>query len=386
MAKAKRKKNNMDWKPVAAGLLILPLVYGTAKGTLPYLQPALERAALWSAGLSFQTQLPEEEARSQTVNQSSIEFLAQHDAGDWNSLPEDPYEELPLKESSPKEPEEGETALPPDPPEEKPANAGTILRKSYQAGTTGIYIPVGKGSLKNCTSLSAAEIQQVIAQKPAFEIQQDLDTPEVLIMHTHATEGYQSRARDWFDPASTSRTTDCSQNTCRVGDEIEKQLLAAGIGVLHDRTLHDYPSYNGAYERSAATVKGYLEQYPSIKVVLDVHRDAIQPDAETMVAPVAEINGKSSAQVMIISGCDNGSFNMPNYRENLKFSAALQRQMAEDYPGLARPILFDYRKYNQDLTTGSILLEMGGHGNTLEEAVYCGKLVGKSLAKVLSSL
>ena len=205
-------------------------------------------------------------------------------------------------------------------------------------------------------------------------------------MHTHATEGYQSRARDWFDPASTSRTTDCSQNTCRVGDEIEKQLLAAGIGVLHDRTLHDYPSYNGAYERSAATVKGYLEQYPSIKVVLDVHRDAIQPDAETMVAPVAEINGKSSAQVMIISGCDNGSFNMPNYRENLKFSASLQRQMAEDYPGLARPILFDYRKYNQDLTTGSILLEMGGHGNTLEEAVYCGELVGKSLAKVLSSL
>ena len=85
MAKAKRKKTNMDWKPVAAGLLILPLVYGTAKGTLPYLQPALERAALWSAGLSFQTQLPEEEARSQTVNQSSIEFLAQHDAGDWNS-------------------------------------------------------------------------------------------------------------------------------------------------------------------------------------------------------------------------------------------------------------------------------------------------------------
>ena len=89
---------------------------------------------------------------------------------------------------------------------------------------------------------------------------------------------------------------------------------------------------------------------------------------------------------MIISGCDNGSFNMPNYRENLKFSASLQRQMAEDYPGLARPILFDYRKYNQDLTTGSILLEMGGHGNTLEEAVYCGELVGKSLAKVLSSL
>lgn len=385
MAKSKRTKQSIDWKPMAAGLLILPLVYGAAKGTLPYLQPVLERAAVWSAELSFQTRLPEDEPHSQTINQSGIEFLAQYDAGDWNSLPEDPYEDFPLKETPPQE-AEADAPAPPDPPEEKPENAGTILRKTYQAGKTEIYIPVGKGSLKNCTSLSAAEIQQVIAQKPAFEIQQDLNTPEVLIMHTHATEGYQSAARDWFDPASASRTTDCSQNTCRVGDEIEKQLLAAGIGVLHDRTLHDYPSYNGAYERSAETVKGYLDQYPSIKVVLDVHRDAIQPDAETMVAPVAEIDGRPSAQVMIISGCDNGSFNMPNYRENLKLSAALQRQMAEDYPGLARPVLFDYRKYNQDLTTGSILLEMGGHGNTLEEAIYCGELVGKSLAKVLAAL
>ena len=121
-------------------------------------------------------------------------------------------------------------------------------------------------------------------------------------------------------------------------------------------------------------------------MVLDVHRDAIQPDANTIVAPVTTIDGKSCAQVMIISGCDDGTMNMPNYMENLKLSAALQRTMAEDYPTLARPVLFDYRKYNQDLTTGSILLEMGGHANTLEEAIYCGELVGKSLAKTLLSL
>lgn len=205
-------------------------------------------------------------------------------------------------------------------------------------------------------------------------------------MHSHATESYQPGIYDWFDPSYPSRNRDTQKNMCRVGDEIAKQLEAAGIGVIHDKTLHDYPSYNGSYERSAETVKAYLEKYPSIKVVLDVHRDAIQPDTNTIVAPTTTINGKSCAQVMIISGADDGTMNMPNYLENLKLSAALQNQMEQDYPTLTRPVMFSYRKYNQDLTTGSILLEMGGHANSLSEAVYCGELVGKSLAKTLLSL
>jgi len=105
-----------------------------------------------------------------------------------------------------------------------------------------------------------------------------------------------------------------------------------------------------------------------------------------MIAPVTTIDGRSCAQVMIISGCDNGKMNMPKYMENLKFSASLQSQMESDYKSLTRPILFDYRKYNQNLTTGSILLEMGGHANTLDEAIYAGELVGKSLVKTLKSL
>lgn len=107
-------------------------------------------------------------------------------------------------------------------------------------------------------------------------------------MHTHATECYQAQPLDWFDPAQSFRTTETTQNVCRVGDEIAAQLESVGIGVLHEKKMHDYPSYNGSYERSAETVKWYLKEYPSIKVVLDVHRDAIQPDAKTIVAPVTE--------------------------------------------------------------------------------------------------
>ena len=272
-----------------------------------------------------------------------------------------------------------------DPPPEIPEEyRGTLLQENM-AGTAKNLLRYGAGKLRNYTDEPDSEIVEIMEQGMNLTLERT-DAPQVLIFHTHATESYEPYDSETYDTRNTWRDTDNHKNMVAVGNALEQVLSDAGIGVVHDTTQHDYPSYNGSYERSAETIKSYLEKYPTIKIALDVHRDAIQPDAETMVAPVAEINGKSSAQVMIISGCDNGSFNMPNYRENLKFSASLQRQMAEDYPGLARPILFDYRKYNQDLTTGSILLEMGGHGNTLEEAVYCGELVGKSLAKVLSSL
>ena len=170
-----------------------------------------------------------------------------------------------------------------------------------------------------------------------------------------------------------------------VGDAITEQLEAAGIGVIHDATIHDYPSYNGSYDRSAETVRKNLAQYPSIKVVLDIHRDAIQQE-NTLVQPIVEVNGKEAAQVMIISGCDDGTMNMPNYMQNFHFACLLQGNMESMFPGLTRPILFDYRHYNQDLTTGSLLMEVGTHGNTLEQAQYAGELIGKALAQTLLKL
>ena len=139
----------------------------------------------------------------------------------------------------------------------------------------------------------------------------------------------------------------------------------------------------GSYERSNATVRRYLEQYPSIKVVLDVHRDAIEREG-ARVAPAALINGEKAAQVMLICGCDKGG-NLPNYRRNLAFAGAWQATMEGMFPGLTRPVLFDYRYYNQDLTTGSLLIEMGGHGNTLAQALASARLVGQSLVRLFGA-
>ena len=264
-------------------------------------------------------------------------------------------------------------------PQPRPENAGQIVTEHYEQGEGGLYIPCGAGTIKNCTSLSAGQVADAASQGLPFSIEPGSSKPQVLIMHTHATETYELEEKDWYDPSFTCRSTDLSVNMTAVGEEIANQLNAAGIVTLHDTTLHDYPSYNGSYERSNETVRAYLEQYPSIKVVLDVHRDAIEPASGQRVSAVAEIDGQTAAQVMIICGADNGG-NLPNFRQNLAFAAAWENAMESRYPGLTRPVLFDYRYYNQDLTTGSLLIEIGSHGNTLEQAKYSGRLVGQALA------
>ncbi len=258
---------------------------------------------------------------------------------------------------------------------------GKIEEITYLSSMSANIVKYGAGAIKNDTKNSTSAVEKILSEP--FKITLD-DGPQVLIMHTHTTESYEPYARDYFDSDSTSRTTDNNNNMARVGEVLCEVLNSNGIYAIHDTTQHDYPSYNGSYERSAETVKAYLKKYPSIKIVLDIHRDAIERENGTRIKPVTEINGKKAAQLMIISGCDDGKMNMPKWRENLKFSAALQDQLESDYPTLTRPILFCYRKYNQDLTTGSILIEVGGHANSIDEALYSARLLGESLSRVLN--
>ena len=275
-------------------------------------------------------------------------------------------------------------AASPAPPAEAPPGAGTIVSAHYQQGSGEGYVSCGVASIKNCTALSDAEVAGIIAGGMPFAVEAGSEEPQVLIMHTHATETYELADNGWYDPAFTCRSTDTAVNMAAVGARIAERLDAAGICTLQDTTLHDYPSYNGSYAKSNETVRWYLEQYPSIKVVLDVHRDAIEQQDGTRVKPLAEIDGQPCAQVMIICGADRGG-NLPNFRENLRFAAAWQNAMESRFPGLTRPVLFDYRYYNQDLTTGSLLIEIGGHANTLNEALYAGELVGEALAGLFTA-
>ena len=273
-------------------------------------------------------------------------------------------------------------ALQPD--EARPADAGAVTEQQFGQGSGEKYIPCGAGSIKNNTRQTAADIAAEAAQPLPFAIEKDSAAPQVLIMHTHATEDYRLSAGLWFTPGDGARSTDRSINMCAVGRVMADTLNAAGICTLHDETLNDYPSYTGSYANSRAVVQQYLAQYPSIKVVLDVHRDAIETEGGSRMAPVCTVDGRQAAQVMIICGCDNGgSVRLPGWRQNLRFAAAWERSMEGMYPGFTRPVLFSYRFYNQDLTTGSLLIEIGGHGNNLNEALYAGQLAANGLVQAL---
>ena len=260
---------------------------------------------------------------------------------------------------------------------------GPIIEENMSVSDTTGYLSFGAGVIKNSTSLSDEEAQQYLeAENP---VQIDSDGPQVLIMHTHATESFEPYDTDTYDTRHTWRTTDNTQNIVAAGEVMAEAIRSYGIEVLHDETQHDYPSYNGSYERSAVTVQDYLEKYPSIKVVLDVHRDAVQRDT-TLVKPVTEIDGRKAAQLMIIAGCDDGTMDMPNWSKNFRFAAGMQDAIESRYPSLTRPVFFCYRKYNQDLTTGSLLIEIGSHGNTLEEVLYTAQLAGDAIGSYLQGL
>ena len=265
----------------------------------------------------------------------------------------------------------------------RPEGAGAVIEKNYPQGSGEKYVACGAGSIKNNTRQTAVDIAAEIQEPLPFGVEKDSPDPQILIMHTHATEDYRLSAGLWYSPGDGARTTDTNRNMCAVGRVMADTLNAAGLNTLHDETLNDYPSYTGSYENSRAVVQRYLAQYPSIKVVLDVHRDAIQRDDGTRVKPVADIGGMKAAQVMIICGADVDG-NLPNFKQNLRFASRWQDKMESMFPGLTRPVLFDYRYYNQDLTTGSLLIEMGGHANTLEEAKYSGRLVGQALAALFA--
>ena len=172
-----------------------------------------------------------------------------------------------------------------------------------------------------------------------------------------------------------------------VGKIVAEKLNASGIKTLHDTTLHDYPSYSNSYSRSAATVKDYLKKYPSIKVVLDLHRDAVTKENGDKVKLVTEIGGKKAAQVMLVMGSQSGSVtNFPNWEENFKLAVRLQQTIEKKYPTLARPLMLMSKTYNQNLTTGSLLIEFGTDVNTLSEVHYSAEMIGESLAELLGTL
>lgn len=261
----------------------------------------------------------------------------------------------------------------------------TVVEEFMTSAPSDIVLQKDSCFVKNLTHHTADQVKQLMLAPVSFKVDKNSAQPQILIYHTHATESYVPTADMAYDAAYAYRSTDTAQNMVAVGKVMADTLNSLGYTTIHDTTLHDYPSYNGSYDLSKATVEKYLKMYPSIKIVLDIHRDAVERNG-ALINPVTTVNGVKCAQMMIISGCDNGYMNMPNYPENLKFATNLQNRLAKDRPGLMRPVLFDYRNYNQQLTTGSLLVEIGTHGSTLQQAKNSAGIFSQSLAGMLDNM
>ncbi len=260
-----------------------------------------------------------------------------------------------------------------------------VIKEYFSSEESDIVLKKENCYVKNMTHMDREEVKSIMLSPVGFKVEKNSPVPQILIMHTHATESYVPMADEAYDSSYAFRSTDNTKNMTAVGRVMADTLNSLGYNTLQDTTLHDYPSYNGSYDNSKATVEKYLRQYPSIKIVLDIHRDAVERNGN-IIAPTTTVNGTEYAQIMIISGRDNGYMNMPNYRENLKFATMVQNTVARMYPGMARPVLFDYRNYNQQLTTGSVLVEIGTHGSTLTQAKNSAAAFAHSLARALDTM
>lgn len=202
--------------------------------------------------------------------------------------------------------------------------------------------------------------------------------PTVLIFHTHATECYTKQAGESYEASSDYRTTDPDYNMISVGQALADTLEAGGISVLHDTTLHDAASYDGAYAAARETVSAYLAQYPSIRLVLDLHRDAADMPSGQLVTS-ATVSGQPSAQLMLVVGSDGGDYSHPDWQKNLSLALKLHVLLESQNPGLCRHLCLRNSRYNQDLSPGMLLVEVGGAGDTRQEACTAVQALGQAI-------
>ena len=209
-------------------------------------------------------------------------------------------------------------------------------------------------------------------------LKQDRSVPQILIYHTHSQETYQD-----FGPGNPSA------RVTAVGEILAELLREKGWNVIHDTTPYDMEG--GSLDRSRAYtyalegISRILEEYPTIQVVLDVHRDGVADHIHL----VSEIDGKPTANVMLFQGMsqtqDGPISYLPNpyLKENLAFSFQLQLMAAQRAPGFMRKIYLKSLRYNLHVRQRSALIEVGAQTNTGEEAENAMRPLAEVLDMVL---
>ena len=202
--------------------------------------------------------------------------------------------------------------------------------------------------------------------------------PTVLILHTHTTESYTKVKGETYKETAAFRTLDEAYNMVSVGDHLAQLLTDGGVTVIHDRELHDYPSYNGSYNHARKAIERNLKENPSICLVLDLHRDA-SGDVQNQMRTKATVDGAAAAQIMFVVGTNGTGLKHPDWKENLALALKLQVQMERLAPGICRKLNLRGQRFNQDQSPGALLVEVGAAGNTREEALRAVEVLAQAI-------
>jgi stage II sporulation protein P len=277
-------------------------------------------------------------------------------------------------------------ATAPDEPPAKPTPDESVADDPEVSGESRTAAPPEPGAIavNNMTSYSI-DIPSLL-DEPITAASADGGPPRVLILHTHGSEAYTPEGDDAYEPSDPYRTEDSSRNIIRVGDELEARLRERGLPVIHDTGVYDFPSYQGSYGRTDAVVASYMERYPDIGLIIDMHRDAISAPDGSQYKTVAHIGDNVCSQIMFFVGTDAAGLNHPGWRENLKLALRVQNEMNALYPSLARPIYLSQYRYNQHRSIGSLLVEVGSAGNTLAESLDAVRYFADAYANVVMSM
>lgn len=247
------------------------------------------------------------------------------------------------------------------PPPAIPEPTEETIPSFSDAQTPELYYAVNKNP----------DIEGLLAKPLEWNLRSE--EPTVLILHTHSTESYTKHGEDYVE-SSAWRTLDENYNMLAIGARVAEILEAHGITAVQDRELHDYPSYNGSYTHARKAITAYLEEYPSIQLILDLHRDASGGENGQM-RTVAQVEGKTSAQLMIVLGTNHEA-----YEENLSLALKLHARLEESSSGIMRPLQLRAQRFNQDLCNGSLLIEVGAAGNSHAEAMLAAEALAEAVA------
>ena len=258
---------------------------------------------------------------------------------------------------------------------ELPENAADLLAVTFAPSSPDGYNTVAGVFINNQTSLKL-DSEALAARALPLKLRAVL--PQILIIHTHASESYFPDERDYYVPTDIERTEDTRFNVVRVGDELAAVLEQKGLHVIHDRNIYDHPSYNASYSQALKAITKIIEDNPSIQIVIDIHRDSIVTAAGTLYKTIADLEERDAAQMMFVVGSSDFGLPHPGWKDNLAMAVQLQKRFDEQHPTLMRPVNLRKERFNQHATSGSLILEVGTSGNTLQEALAAIRLFGET--------